>query len=273
MAREHVVKILSDLTAFVEENCTDECVLFRGQPHDHPLLPRIARLSLQDDLAKVERTMLAEFKRQSTPYLGHIPDNNWDWLALAQHHGMATRLLDWTKNPLAALWFVVQRPPSSDSHGVLWVFTPDTHDVVTADEARASPDGPFEGTRTKVFQPNCVTERIVAQAGWFTVHKYLREKSQFMPLEEYEIHKEHLVKLTVPAKAFAELRYQLDRFGVNNASLFPDLDGICRHVEWVNSVLADEKATTEMPSSRNAPARRKDGRRHRLEQSKQGQGS
>jgi hypothetical protein len=257
MASERTINMLSEFTSFVEPECLDEYILFRGQPHDDPLLPKIARLDLNGDLAEVERRMLAEFQRQSIPFLDRICDNDWDWLALAQHHGMATRLLDWTKNPLAALWFGVRQPPDSEGDGVVWVFTPAQGDILTADKVRTSRQGPFEGTRTQVFQPNCVTSRIVAQGGWFTVHKYLREEHRFIPLEKNKIHRQHLTKLRIPAKVFSELRYQLDRFGVNCASMFPDLDGICRHVEWLNCFLADENRVPETATSKAQPPGRK----------------
>src|SRR4030095_10118653 len=74
-------------------------ILYRGQPIDKTLLPKIARYVVQD-VDRVEREMLAEFQRRSLHLVNKHPDNLWDWLALAQHHGMATRLLDWSENPL-----------------------------------------------------------------------------------------------------------------------------------------------------------------------------
>jgi type I restriction enzyme M protein len=47
--------------------------------------------------------MLEKFKREAIPYLTIKPNDDWDWLALAQHHGLPTRLLDWTQNPLVAV--------------------------------------------------------------------------------------------------------------------------------------------------------------------------
>jgi hypothetical protein len=97
-----------------------ENTLFRGQEEDWDLVPKISRIVFREkDYRKTELKMLNDFKRFSLPYLKTIPKNDWDWLALAQHHGMATRLLDWTTNPLAALWFTVKKPTNSNKNGVL----------------------------------------------------------------------------------------------------------------------------------------------------------
>ena len=180
--------------------------------------------------------MLTDFKRKSIPFLERSIGTDWDWLALAQHHGLATRLLDWTLNPLAALWFVVGKPPVNKGAGVVWVFEPAKDDfVIPSDQTN-----PFTGRRTKVFQPNHITARIVSQGGWFTVHKYMVDKSRFIPMEKNARLMKCLTKAIIPANSFADLRAELDRYGVNSALLFPGLDGLCSYIEWMNSLLEDE---------------------------------
>ena len=83
---------LADFTKLVEETCPDqEVTLFRGQSCDFPLLPAIARERLTDDVLEAERLMLEEFQRHSAPFLRVVPATLWEWIALAQHHGLPTR--------------------------------------------------------------------------------------------------------------------------------------------------------------------------------------
>lgn len=184
--------------------------------------------------------MLADFRRQVIPFLSFQPETEWDWLALAQHHGLATRLLDWTANPLAGLWFAVEKPAVDSRPGVVWVFQTDRADYVT-DVLEADP---FEGGRTKIFQPRHITERIVSQAGWFTVHKYLADKKGFIPLEKNIHYKKALRKLLIPAASFPKIRRQLAGWGFSAASLYPGIDGLCTHIEAQYSQLADEIDST-----------------------------
>jgi hypothetical protein len=115
-------RILSvpSLVSYVDNHCNKGLYLFWGQKFDKPLLPKIGRDHfLSDNFLGQEKRLLDDFKIRSNPYLDSSTRDDWDWLAIAQHNGMATRLLDWTDNPLAALWFAVREEAVKGNPGVL----------------------------------------------------------------------------------------------------------------------------------------------------------
>jgi hypothetical protein len=230
------ISTISEFSSYLESVLDEDDVLFRGQQRDLPLIPKIGRLRLHDVLVETEQRMFADFQRQALPFIPDEPKSEWDWLALAQHHGMATRLLDWTGNPMAALWFAVSCPPHDGQRGVVWALTTSDDDYVNVNTTIS----PFAVRRTMVFRPRHITRRIVAQSGWFTVHKFFKDKGRFVDLAKNVRYKGRLRKVLVDPSAFASIRRELDRWGFNAANLYADLPGLCQHVEWQHSLLSDE---------------------------------
>lgn len=237
--KSHTISSTTAYVDFINKNCKADDVLFRGQQVDKPLLPKIARMELKTKIRYAESKMLREFKRRVLPLLDVHPESNWDWLAIAQHHGMPTRLLDWTLNPLAALWFAVNRTPVKEGGrlqpGVVWILVPKPTDYAVLFT------NPFKIDRTKIFRPKHIAERLVTQAGWFTIHKFMKTQNRFIPLEKNAAYSKKLKKLRIPPDSFSDMRFELDRFNVNAATLFPDVDGLCAYIQWINSYLDDEK--------------------------------
>lgn len=206
----------------------EDFIIFRGQPIDKPLLPKIARYHLKDGEA-VEREMLADFQRRSLHLMDMKPGTQWDWLALAQHHGMATRLLDWSENPLIALWFSIANSTEVNTHyAVVWGFHVPDHDIINANEN----DDPFKEGGTKVFKPNHIVKRISAQFAWFTIHKH-NEHKKFIPFEKNPAYSKRLFKIKIESSCFSECKKRLHTFGINSAMMYPDIDGLAKHVEWL----------------------------------------
>jgi hypothetical protein len=203
-------------------------LLFRGQNVDKPLLPRIARNTQvpYDRLNEAEQAMLSRFQKESLPFLSGLkPANDWEWLSLAQHQGLPTRLLDWTGNALAGLWFAVHNPSPSD-FGVLWILSVDPATQKTPTKTNPV----FSATRTFLFQPFHIDRRIAAQAGWFSAHKYVEAKSKFIGLETNTRFSHHLTRCLIPADRFKPLLKELRSMGVTEATLFPGLPGLCGEV-------------------------------------------
>jgi len=219
---------VSGFVKFVQETCSTSH-LFRGQPQDNPLLPKIARGDLKLHFLSEELRLLEDFRRRSAPYLDTTGFDNWDMLAIAQHHGMATRLLDWTANPLAALWFAVREGPKNGEDGVVWILPYANEDIANQEK-----ETPFQGQRTKLFQPKHITKTIVAQSGWFTVHKYMKDENNFIPLEKNKLYKRECRKCKVRSDNFSTLIGQLNQFGINASTMFPELRGLSEYLNFLH---------------------------------------
>lgn len=239
MGKDDHIESLEGLFALLERLELQEETLFRGQRQDFPLLPKIARenLRLKDPVLAAEKAMFDSFKRQAVMHVGHGSTfTDWDWLSIAQHHGLPTRLLDWTRNPLASLWFAVNCEPHDDDAGILWIYQPTRDDYCSLHEKLS----PFEVQKPQVYLPNHSAQRIAAQTGLFTVHAYFEAHGGFVPFEDNGVRGGQLQRFEIPADAFCNLRFDLDRCGVNSASIFPDLDGLTSHIQWLHRLLEDE---------------------------------
>jgi hypothetical protein len=228
--------------------------LFRGQRRDLSLLPKLARLVLRGEIKEMERRIFTEFRRTNFLVSEFKMENEWNLLTLAQHHGLPTRLLDWTFNALVGLWFAVRKEAFSIDthkeydiakeyyteeknyeHGVVWIFRPEQEDY----EIDIEKMGPFGNKKTKILRPKVISPRISAQSGAFTVHK-INPKKGIIKFEELKQYKGKLLKVKIPPDAFPKIRHRLDMLGINNSTMFPDLDGLCEHLTWQYTFLNDE---------------------------------
>ena len=166
------------------------------------------------------------FADESTDCRKILPRNDmddWELLVVAQHFGMKTRLLDWTSNPLAALFFAC----SDWRKGNVNVYALDAGQFLSEPKK-----GPFETGKTQVIRPNLNNPRIIAQHGWFTAHKFSRSTGKFVPLEKNNEIKKSVQEMIIPEGARTPLLKSLDRHGVSSRTLFPDLEGLCKYLNW-----------------------------------------
>ena len=210
---------------------TDE-VIFRGQRESWPLLPMVAR---DAGLVRAEGEMLEEFKREALPFLDRTEFSKLEWLALAQHCGLPTRMMDWTKNPLAALWFAVREPPENQAPAVVWAYSYQFSERTT--DSDSDRNDPFKISNVLVYFPEHVYRTIQAQEGVFTVHPRQEKFEQFEMVKSADL---LLTKIEIPSEAFWHMRYSLYRLGVHDGSLFPGLGGITGKIKYKYLGLADD---------------------------------
>jgi len=109
----------------MKSNVQNNKLLFRGQNREWTLRSKLLRLSIQNKSIKeiyiYERTILEEFKKTAVESFNVPSDINiWDILALSQHFGLPTRLIDWTEDPLIALWFAFFEEKSCNTDRVVF---------------------------------------------------------------------------------------------------------------------------------------------------------
>ncbi len=204
-------------------------ILCRGQEVSNwDLLPKLGRNEfLSSDILNKEKLIFEEFRRLSHPHLNfNSKYNEWDLLALAQHYRLPTRLLDWTENPLAALWFSIYKEKDDNSDRVVWILLVMKDEIVNPNEG-----SPFDQSKTIIFKPNHITKRITAQNGWFTVHKFIDDK-KFLPLNLDETFDRRIFKLIISEDLRYDLMRQLNKLNINHFSLFPDLEGLGYYLGW-----------------------------------------
>jgi hypothetical protein len=200
---------------------------------------------LGGDPAALEGQLLRNFRkyaqRSAVPY-----DSTWNWLALAQHHGLPTRLLDWTYSPYVALHFATVALDRFDADGVVWaidyvrahelapsalrdvlgdeganVFTAEMLDRVA--QRRRELELLAEDEDFVLFlEPPSLDDRIVNQYALFS----LMSKPDGSLESWAEQHRELVRKLVVPSALKWEVRDKLDQANVTERVLFPGLDGL-----------------------------------------------
>lgn len=197
--------------------------IFRGEPSTtFELRPAAGREGLEQEARRKtrynvddERAALKRFRNDARPYVAYADYSDLEWLAVAQHHGMATRLLDWSESLLVATFFAVEQ---AGTRGHALIYGISGLPVVDPKETQ----DPFSIKEVSIYRPPHISPRIAAQRSIFTIHPNPTEPFQHP----------NLMTWVISRQACSELKGILDSCAINYASLFPDLGGLAAHVGW-----------------------------------------
>jgi hypothetical protein len=193
--------------------------------------------------------ILRVFRRKAHLFLDHVPSERdaFEWLALMQHHGAPTRLLDVTWSPYVALFFAIER---GASEAAVWAFNSATINEVDSQllKTRESVDlrnvgtwvtGSYERDFVKADQPfaiigepHAMNRRLIAQSGTFIVPSLLDRPVEDIIANYVDDHL-NMRKFVLDVKSMREeSMYALYSMNITNATLFPDLDGLARSMAY-----------------------------------------
>jgi len=214
------IKTFEELLEALERQKTGQNFVYRGvSKNTYDLVTSLGRSesSLDKSIERLESRLIRLFKESSIPYLEHKPNNELEWLAVAQHYGLPTRLLDWSYNPLIAIYFAVETNVDDDGavyklSGCSTIQKPDETD-------------PYTLKKVYKYRPPYISARIQNQAGLFTVHH--------KPDEAF-VH-DKMMKVTIPKKLKATIKKTLFKYGVNQRLMYPGLEGVARDLKWLET--------------------------------------
>lgn len=202
------------------------------------------------DNLELEQSLLRNFKKYASKELGDFK-SFWEVVSIAQHHGLPTRLLDWTFSPYVALHFATESFSKYDSDGAVWCvnfvevhkylpaefiekldknnaygFTTDmlfevAENFESLKDYEKSVDGrPF----VTFFEPPSIDSRIVNQYALFSV----MSSSDMTFCNWLNTHPELYKKIVIPKKLKLEIRDRLDQINMTERIIYPGLDGLCK---------------------------------------------
>jgi hypothetical protein len=242
--------------------------VFRGMGHErNDLSTSLQRLAAgHEDVTKLEGHLLRNFRKYA--HADSAAGNSvWNWLALAAHHGLPTRLLDWTYSPFVALHFATENLARYDTPAVIWcvnhretnqrlpkelrnLLDEEGSNVFTVEMLTRVADSleKLQALSRRDFvvflEPPSLDARIVNQFALFSLMS-----SAGRSLDEWLNGQPDLSrKIVIPAELKWEVRDKLDQAGITERVLFPGLDGL---TAWLTRYYAHRRASSESrPSNR-----------------------
>jgi len=211
--------------------------IYRGQADEWPLRPTLFRDESRTwkELKDRERTLLQLFKERCLYLLPSSPVGEYDMMSLAQHYGLPTRLLDWSGNPLMALFFAVETlAPKSP---IVWMY--DAPIVYVLLDRSPKTNVLYTGNPALLLRPMPHSHRVVIQAGWHTIHDsgmtedrhFIQEPNLRVPAMENTNDAKLLTAIPVTPHKAIDIKKELRDMGIHAATVYGDLASVSREIQ------------------------------------------
>ena len=258
--KEYVIHSWEELQEIIFRDIWDENLMryrsdfiYRGvSDKDFDLVPKLNRICSHD--LTLEESLLRNFKKCGYADLGNY-HSFWQTVALGQHYGLPTRLLDWTYSPLVAAHFATENTDEYDKDGAITCLNfgrlnkqlpPALREVLMKagsknftiemleksvedfEKLKAQSDKPF----ALFFEPASISDRIVNQYALFSVVS----DSGVLLSEILKDYDDLWFKIIIPKEVKLELRDKLDYINISERLIYPGLDGICK---WITRRYSD----------------------------------
>ncbi|HDY7622086.1 TPA: FRG domain-containing protein [Vibrio vulnificus] len=253
---KYSVSSVAQFIELIEEINVKQILWFRGIPDvSYKPVPGIIWKKLLKHESAMEHDFLIAYKS----YVERPDLNSWDIYSMMQHHGLPTRLLDWSESPLVALYFALTSEPTKEGSRGVWVLNPSSLNTLSTTRGELYCPAAIVAKKFTVGDGNTVSfdaylppnltpsdddltyptyplaiyaskqaKRIANQRGCFTVHgSDKRSINEFLDEESC-----YLVEIKLPSET-DRLRMisTLDSMGVDEEFIYQDLDSLCERIQ------------------------------------------